>query len=215
MQKRIGWLVAALMALAWISSGRNDPPGPERLAATVRKERIAAVPSPAVALPPPAPEMPPLKPAPAPPATSKLSQTTTLYTSTKVNMRAAPSTTAAIVATLEPGAAVSVGTPSGLWFPVTRAGKSGWIRYDFLIGGAATVQKAAPVEPAAPSPPKPQPPTAFYSPITPAKPRSLTPLRDPYVGTCDCPYDRKRNGAMCGGSSAYSRPGGRNPACYL
>ncbi len=40
------------------------------------------------------------------------------------------------------------------------------------------------------------------------------PIRDPYVGTCDCPYDLKRNGHRCGATSAYSRPGGRTPFCY-
>lgn len=41
-----------------------------------------------------------------------------------------------------------------------------------------------------------------------------TPIRASYTGTCDCPYDRMRNGRRCGGNSAYSRPGGWAPACY-
>jgi hypothetical protein len=31
---------------------------------------------------------------------------------------------------------------------------------------------------------------------------------------CACPYDHARNGSMCGGRSAYSRPGGYEPKCY-
>jgi hypothetical protein len=31
---------------------------------------------------------------------------------------------------------------------------------------------------------------------------------------CACPYDRERNGRMCGRVSAYSRPGGAAPLCY-
>lgn len=31
---------------------------------------------------------------------------------------------------------------------------------------------------------------------------------------CACPYDLMRNGAACGGRSAYSRPGGASPICY-
>ena len=31
---------------------------------------------------------------------------------------------------------------------------------------------------------------------------------------CACPYDLARNGAECGGRSAYSRPGGAAPLCY-
>ncbi|TDH60832.1 hypothetical protein E2C06_20020 [Dankookia rubra] len=31
---------------------------------------------------------------------------------------------------------------------------------------------------------------------------------------CACPYNTTRNGASCGGRSAYSRPGGAAPLCY-
>jgi hypothetical protein len=32
---------------------------------------------------------------------------------------------------------------------------------------------------------------------------------------CACPEDRARNGSRCGGRSAYSRPGGASPKCYV
>lgn len=35
-----------------------------------------------------------------------------------------------------------------------------------------------------------------------------------YPSICACPYSIMRNGAACGGRSAYSRPGGRSPICY-
>lgn len=35
-----------------------------------------------------------------------------------------------------------------------------------------------------------------------------------YPGNCPCPYNTMRNGHACGGSSAYSRPGGYSPLCY-
>ncbi len=35
-----------------------------------------------------------------------------------------------------------------------------------------------------------------------------------YSGSCPCPYSRDRAGRKCGGRSAYSRPGGKSPACY-
>ena len=38
--------------------------------------------------------------------------------------------------------------------------------------------------------------------------------RADYPGRCPCPYDTMRNGASCGGRSAYSRPGGSSPLCY-
>ena len=31
---------------------------------------------------------------------------------------------------------------------------------------------------------------------------------------CACPYNLMRNGAACGGRSAYSKPGGAAPLCY-
>ena len=41
---------------------------------------------------------------------------------------------------------------------------------------------------------------------------------DRYYATghpCACPEDLTRNGQRCGGRSAYSRPGGAAPLCYL
>ncbi len=35
-----------------------------------------------------------------------------------------------------------------------------------------------------------------------------------YDGNCPCPYNRARNGSLCGRRSAYSRPGGAAPLCY-
>jgi tetratricopeptide (TPR) repeat protein len=60
------------------------------------------------------------------------------------------------------------------------------------------------------------------SPETPATPTVTTepeaseptPIRAPMSGQCDCPYDMASNGSSCGGRSAYSRPGGREPICY-
>jgi hypothetical protein len=42
--------------------------------------------------------------------------------------------------------------------------------------------------------------------------------RSAYYATghpCACPDDLMRNGRRCGASSAYSRPGGASPKCYL
>lgn len=36
-----------------------------------------------------------------------------------------------------------------------------------------------------------------------------------YSGRCPCPYNVTRNGSRCGKRSAYSRPGGARPYCYL
>lgn len=34
-------------------------------------------------------------------------------------------------------------------------------------------------------------------------------------GNCPCPYKRAANGSQCGGRSAWSRPGGHSPICYV
>jgi hypothetical protein len=42
--------------------------------------------------------------------------------------------------------------------------------------------------------------------------------RQAYYATghsCACPEDLARNGSRCGGRSAYSRPGGASPKCYV
>lgn len=36
-----------------------------------------------------------------------------------------------------------------------------------------------------------------------------------YQGNCPCPYNLMRNGRICGRSSAYSRPRGKAPLCYV
>lgn len=72
----------------------------------------------------------------------------------------------------------------------------GWIRAD-LLADAKRISK-----------PKPKAPLALKT------TKKSGPTRSPYYGTCDCPYDRARNGSRCGGRSAYSRPGGRSPVCY-
>ena len=36
-----------------------------------------------------------------------------------------------------------------------------------------------------------------------------------YSGNCPCPYSTMSNGRKCGRRSAYSRPGGEAPLCYV
>lgn len=41
------------------------------------------------------------------------------------------------------------------------------------------------------------------------------PIRSAKIGTCECPYDQRRDGRECGNSSAYYRGGGDRPICYI
>ncbi|MES2623290.1 MAG: hypothetical protein V4576_02660 [Patescibacteria group bacterium] len=36
-----------------------------------------------------------------------------------------------------------------------------------------------------------------------------------YKGNCPCPYNTMKNGRTCGKTSAWSKPGGASPLCYL
>lgn len=36
-----------------------------------------------------------------------------------------------------------------------------------------------------------------------------------YKGNCPCPYSIAADNSVCGGRSAYSRPGGEDPICYV
>ncbi|MGV6872003.1 SH3 domain-containing protein [Pseudochelatococcus sp. B33] len=133
----------------------------------------------------------------------------TLYTTTAVRLRASPSTNSRIISTVQAGRAVtSLGT-DGAWHRVRADNETGWMHGDYL---SETRPVAKPPPPASPAPAY-QPVPLLRRQPAPAR-RSGEPVRGPYVGTCDCPYDLTRNGQRCGGRSAYSRPGGRSPACY-
>lgn len=90
------------------------------------------------------------------------------------------------------------------WYEVRfdGTGVTGWVRSDFvtrdLMDAPAVISESAAPSPSAP-------PVAG----------STAPVRSAYTGTCDCPYDLKSNGELCGAGSAYSRPGGRAPICYV
>jgi hypothetical protein len=43
----------------------------------------------------------------------------------------------------------------------------------------------------------------------------LQPIRSPKQGSCECPYDLDKNNHQCQKRSAYSRPGGTQPSCYV
>ncbi|BAQ65099.1 CHAT domain-containing protein [Geminocystis sp. NIES-3709] len=46
-------------------------------------------------------------------------------------------------------------------------------------------------------------------------PTVTKPIRNPLKGNCECPYDLDTTGKQCGEKSAYSRPGGSQPVCFV
>ena len=63
--------------------------------------------------------------------------------------------------------------------------------------------------------PEPEPPQNISKPDIAPAPNPDAPIRAAVSGSCDCPYDTDRRGRSCGKRSAYSRPGGRSPICYM
>ncbi|WP_430036406.1 SH3 domain-containing protein [Neorhizobium sp. BT27B] len=128
-----------------------------------------------------------------------------LYAASNVRLRSRPSSSGAIVSTVPAGSAVEATDAERGWRKVKVGTLEGWISSDFL----------SPTPPASPDI-KPQKPAPIAPLVRQTKPsRSGEAAREPYVATCDCPYDLMRNGRKCGGRSAYSRPGGRSPQCYF
>jgi uncharacterized protein YgiM (DUF1202 family) len=195
----LGWAVAGVLAVAWLGSD---------------EEKNAAV-APQGTVERSAPK--PLEPKPPPQLPSRLEPSVPkkpvapqylperLYAVANVRLRGGPSTSSAVVWNVPRGTEVQTIARDADWHRVKVSTYEGWIRGDLLSSTPPALEQARP---------SPPPPAAPLVRQTPAR-RSGEPLRDSYVGTCDCPYDRMRNGRRCGGNSAYSKPGGRNPQCYF
>ncbi|MEP7452723.1 SH3 domain-containing protein [Phyllobacterium sp. SB3] len=120
-------------------------------------------------------------------------------------MRAEPNTASQVITTIDASQIVQVVNHRSGWFSISYRNHTGWVygRY---------ISETAPKPVNSERPRAPSPPSAVVR--VPSQNRSGQPVRQPYSGTCDCPYDYARNGSRCGGRSAYSRPGGRSPICY-
>ena len=141
----------------------------------------------------------------APASVTAVFRATHRTTANVLRLRASPAADGEIVDTLANGTEVALLRSSGTWGAVLLPdGRQGWVSLQYLQPAGNE-----PMQLLTPAAPQKQAKQSYPA------PKVGDPLRAPYVGTCDCPYDRKRNGARCGGSSAYSRPGGRAPQCYV
>lgn len=133
----------------------------------------------------------------------------------KINIRSEPSTQSEASHYGQAGDVVTLmheseGQDGYKWYEVRldESGVIGWVRSDLvtteLMDAPAEIEDSNLSEPATA-------PTPAAAPA--ADP--TTPVRSAYTGTCDCPYDLTSNGQRCGGRSAYSRPGGAAPVCYV
>ncbi len=129
-----------------------------------------------------------------------------LYSTARVNMRTEASLTARVSTVIGKGKRVNVVNYRSGWFSVTYANRTGWISERYLAENPPPLPQNPVSAPRIMAPPAANRAVSAH--------QSGQPIRSPYVGTCDCPYDVMRNGRSCGGRSAYSRPGGRSPVCY-
>jgi len=129
-----------------------------------------------------------------------------LYATANVNMRQEPSVSAQIITSIQRGKVMTALNYRSVWFSVSYDNRTGWVSEQYL----AEKPPIAPRKAVNPSTAVAPPAAARAAPAR----RSGQPARSAYVGTCDCPYDRMRNGRLCGRNSAYSKPGGRSPVCY-
>ncbi|WP_299639995.1 SH3 domain-containing protein [Devosia sp.] len=177
----------------------RDAPATSSKPTSLRTEPVASTPKPSAPLPDIEVEAETLVPK------------TAYVKADTLNVRASPSTGAAVLGKLTRGTAVVPRLRSGEWYGVILTdGSTGWMHGDYLAADlpAAPVELIIDVPPKAPSAARP----AFdrdqvVDAIIKASLRS-------YSGACPCPYNTMRSGRRCGGNSAYSKPGGRSPICY-
>ena len=130
----------------------------------------------------------------------------------RVNLRATPEATGKRLGYGLAGDQVQVldkttGTDGKTWYKVRfiRSNASGWIRGD-LVKLAGTSQPSSTSKPAE----KPE-----STPSSEPTPSGKNPIRSAKKGSCECPYDTDTQGRACGNRSAYSRPKGKKPKCYV
>lgn len=98
------------------------------------------------------------------------------------------------------------GDDGSTWYLVKfpRSGAQGWIREDFVtLNGTSQPPEVSPS------------PVELSTPSESPTPEIGSPIRSPISGSCQCPYDTDSRGRQCGARSAYSRPGGGSPQCYV
>ena len=215
----LGWFIIAGVFIAWLGGGHEERStissspinGPPTTTGFSRPES-EAVPTPAVdpavtreASIPSSPQAN-LQPTEKRPGRA-------MSTTTNVRLRVSEAADSLVVTTLRKGTAVEVVGSAGdrVQVSVPSLSLKGWVHRNYLTDAAPSLRSAPSLATIEQEAPKPAAPKATPK---PSKPAPGTPVRDPVSGSCDCPYDYARNGSLCGGRSAYSRPGGREPICY-
>lgn len=219
----LGWIIIAGAFIAWISGGRDDRPIVTSVSTGTNSTVVGSSLEPSSpasqAKPKPSVDLDVTREASVLSTPQAITRPTdqspsrAMSTTANVRLRASEAADAPVVATLRKGTAVEVvgSTGNRVQVSVPSLNLKGWVHRNYLTDADPTWRSAPAFLATEQEAPKPATPKA-----TPkvSKPAPGTPIRDPVSGSCDCPYDYARNGSLCGGRSAYSRPGGRDPICY-
>lgn len=221
----LGWILIAGAFVAWISGGRDDRPTVTSTT-TIDRSTTAGSSSWMPSSPASSPKTQELStpavgpfvlreaPVPAAPQATERpavqNPRSRMSTTANVRLRSSEEADGPVITTLNKGTAVEVvrSTDDRVQVIVPSLNVIGWVHRNYLTDAGPSL-RSAPAFAATE-----QDASKAAAPKATPKPAPGTPVRDPVSGSCDCPYDYARNGSVCGGRSAYSRPGGREPICY-
>lgn len=145
---------------------------------------------------------------PAPAASNKLDvfREESYVDASALNLRAEPSIRSTILASLPRGTRVLVLESRGNWRRVRPKGLlEGWVSGRYLTGTESAAMRVPP-----------QVVSTRGAPDRAAIAQKIIAQSiNAYPGNCPCPESRDRSGRRCGKRSAYSRPGGAAPLCYI
>lgn len=192
-QEKIGWAIAAVCAVGWWLSPTKLPITPSSSSVTMPSE--AQAPS-SVSIQPSNTSIAYRKPDISRPKVQWL------YTTANVRVRAAPNTSAPVLETLALGELIQTNSLENGWYNVTVSARNGWIHENYLATDKPVSLTSGT-------------PASRPNSVRSVEPGSMKgqPVRDPYVGKCDCPYDLMADGSICGERSTYTRSG-ESPGCY-
>lgn len=203
------WVWVILAGFGGLLSLFDDPAPPSKPAAIpappqlVEPDKAATVAPRRTALPAPSA---PLAPAPS---------TAHVVTASSLNLRSGPGTTSAVVGSLPRGRAVEVIETRQGWARLRVQGQGeGWVAARYLAPAPPGTSARPVTRTALPAAPQRRPAVPGGADLTRARAQIIRQSIAAYPGPCPCPYSINRGGRRCGGTSAWSRPGGYEPLCY-
>jgi len=123
----------------------------------------------------------------------------------RLNVRNAAGKNGKVIWTLKRDQQVQVTSRDGDWLFIEHSRFKGWVFGTYLTNTPTPKQASTPK--------RAKKQTAGLS-TSRIKKILIKRSHAYYPGNCPCPYNITAAGRKCGGRSAWSRPGGREPLCY-